>query len=101
MEKAEGWRKLQLEEAVGPQVSLVGHSAGAQLAAMALLHRAKHSAQQKRPQRRQQAAEQLDSAPDDCQEDGRMPKRLVGKLGWLHAKLLCLLKRKQNMHGMH
>lgn len=59
------------------QVSLVGHSAGAQLAAMALLQRAKHASQLKRPQRRQQAAQQPEKG---WQEDGRMPKRLVGEL---------------------
>lgn len=72
----------------GGQVSLVGHSAGAQLAMMALLHRTKRSGLQngrRQQQQQQQRQGQQDSIPsllypmDAWRQDARMPKRLVGE----------------------
>jgi len=56
------------------QISLIGHSAGAQLATMALMHRAKHAAQSSPPKKG--SAGSAASSPDS-----RMPKRLIGLAG--------------------
>lgn len=65
------------------RVSLVGHSAGSQLAMMALLHRAKRGGLQNG--RKQEATKSgipsLLPSTDAWQQDGRMPKRFVGMAG--------------------
>lgn len=71
------------------QVSLVGHSAGAQLAMMALLHRAKRGNLQN-GKRQKKGIPSLQHSMDAWREDGRMPKRLVGmrsRLGCQHGFL--------------
>lgn len=58
----------------------MGHSAGSQLAIMALLHRAKRGGLQNG--RKQEASESgipsLLPSADAWQQDGRMPKRFIG-----------------------
>ena len=57
------------------QVSLLGHSAGGQMCAMALLHRAKALSKHTKPERRSNGHQQ-DLTP--AQE--RMPARFIGSL---------------------
>lgn len=66
------------------QVSFVGHSAGAQLCTMALLHRAKaYSQQQQKAESHQKQGEPviIDAQSDRSarNEDLRMPARLIGE----------------------
>ena len=64
-------------------MSLVGHSAGAQMCAMALLHRAKAVSRYKHKQHSisngQQASEGMDGAAA-LPADMRMPARFIGML---------------------
>lgn len=55
------------------QVTALGHSAGAQLLAMDLIHRARQASQQSPTKGRRKAAAQIAAAPD-C----RMPARFIG-----------------------
>lgn len=63
------WRAVHL------QISLIGHSAGAQLATMALMQRAKHAAQGSSPKL---GAEWGADHSAGAGADRRMPHRLIG-----------------------
>ena len=64
------------------QISLVGHSAGAQLCTMALLHRAKALGKQQQQAGSRQVKPAIHDAHTDAsahKEDLRMPARLIGE----------------------
>ncbi len=61
-----------------PQVTALGHSAGAHLWAMVLLHRARQASKHSREERRGKGGVALEADQNGAALDCRMPARFIG-----------------------